>query len=201
MGRSFRLRLAGSDSPLSYKRNAWLHNRTRDVHQDQSGSDNKPTCQYHFHATASSRSVCSRRVNRLAEGWSGPASTASADGSGAGPFLDAGWHTDAVEPVEINAGVWYLRALRADDRVDDRPALAELGEHRTEYVALLAAQWDSEILCSWAVCEPTTGELLAEVTLEPSTGTIGTRARPGHEQAARTGAEAVQRFADAVFGG
>ena len=33
-----------------------------------------------------------------------------------------------MEPVEINAGTWYLRALRADDRVDDRPALAELGE-------------------------------------------------------------------------
>jgi hypothetical protein len=29
-----------------------------------------------------------------------------------------------MEPVEINAGAWYLRALRADDR----PALAGLGE-------------------------------------------------------------------------
>lgn len=106
-----------------------------------------------------------------------------------------------MEPVEINAGTWYLRALRADDRVDDRPALADLGECRTEYVALLAKQWDSETLYSWAVCEPTTGELLAEVTLEPSTGTIDARARPGHEQAARTGEKAVQRFADAAFGG
>jgi len=106
-----------------------------------------------------------------------------------------------VEPVEINAGTWYLRALRADDRIDDRPALADLGECRTEYVALLAKQWDSETLYSWAVCEPTTGELLAEVTLEPSTGTIDARARPGHEQAARTGEKAVQRFADAAFGG
>ena len=46
----------------------------------------------------------------------------------------------------------------------------------------------------------TTGELLAEVTLDPSTGVIDTRVRPGHEQAARTGAEAVQRFAAAYFG-
>ncbi len=106
-----------------------------------------------------------------------------------------------MEPVEINAGAWYLRALRADDRVDDRPALADLGEHRPDYVEHLAAHWDSETLCSWAVCEPTTGEMLAEVTLEPSTGVVSARARPGHEQAARTGAEAVGRFADAAFGG
>jgi len=106
-----------------------------------------------------------------------------------------------VEPVEINAGPWYLRALRADDRVDDRPALADLGEHLPNYVEQRAAQWDSEAMCSWAVCEPTTGELLAEVTLNPSTRGVSTRARPGHEQAARTGAEAVARFADAVFGG
>lgn len=33
-----------------------------------------------------------------------------------------------MEPIEINAGAWYLRALRADDRMDDRPSLADLGE-------------------------------------------------------------------------
>ncbi|KWX57717.1 hypothetical protein [Mycobacterium sp. NAZ190054] len=105
-----------------------------------------------------------------------------------------------MEPVEINAGTWYLRALRADDRVDDRPALADLGEHRTDYVESLAAQWSSETLYSWAVCEPTTGELLAEVTLDPSTGEVATRARPGQDRAAQTGAEAVQRFAAAMLG-
>ena len=26
-----------------------------------------------------------------------------------------------MDPVEINAGTWYLRALRADERIDDRP--------------------------------------------------------------------------------
>lgn len=52
----------------------------------------------------------------------------------------------------------------------------------------------------WAICEPTTGELLAEVTLDPLTGLIGTRVRPGREQAAQTGAEAVERFAEAYFG-
>ena len=105
-----------------------------------------------------------------------------------------------MEPVEINAGGWYLRALRADDRVDDRPALADLGEHRADYVNNRATQWDTDSLYSWAVCEPTTGELLAEVTLDPSTGAIDQRARPGREQAAQTGAEAVARFAQAMLG-
>ncbi|MGP4055330.1 hypothetical protein ACTWP6_11000 [Mycobacterium sp. 4D054] len=105
-----------------------------------------------------------------------------------------------MEPVEINAGAWYLRALRADDRVDDRPALAELGERRADYVETLASQWSSETLYSWAVCEPTTGELLAEVTLDPSTREISTRARPGQDDAARTGAQAVARFAAAMLG-
>ena len=105
-----------------------------------------------------------------------------------------------MEPVEINAGAWYLRALRADDRVDDRPALADLGEHRADYVSFLATQWDSEGLYSWAVCEPTTGELLAEVTLDPATRDVTTRVRPGHEQAAQTGTEAVRRFAEAMLG-
>lgn len=119
-----------------------------------------------------------------------------------------------MEPVEINAGTWYLRALRVDDRVDDRPALADLGEIRPDYVELRAAQWGSATsgsgksgsgdsgsgaLCSWAVCEPSTGEMVAEVTLEPSTGVIDTRARPGQEPAAQAGAGAVRRFADAVF--
>jgi len=104
-----------------------------------------------------------------------------------------------MEPVEINAGAWYLRALRADDRVDDRPALADLGEQRAEYVDRAAAQWDSETLFTWAVCEPTTGELLAEVTLDPTTHAVATRARPGHEQAAQTGADAVARFAEAML--
>ena len=40
-----------------------------------------------------------------------------------------------MEPVEINNGTWYLRGLRYDDRVDDRPALADLGETDLDYVA------------------------------------------------------------------
>ncbi len=104
-----------------------------------------------------------------------------------------------MEPVEINAGAWYLRALRADDRVDDRPALAELGELRADHVATRTTQWASDTLYSWAVCEPTTGELLAEITLDPAGGDVELRARPGHAQAAQAGAEAVRRFAHAIL--
>jgi hypothetical protein len=103
-----------------------------------------------------------------------------------------------VEPVEINSGAWYLRALRADDRVDDRPALAELGETDADHIQKRAAQWESDAAYTWAVCEPTTGELLAEVTLDPATGMIGLRARPGHAEAAQGAADAVRRFADSL---
>jgi hypothetical protein len=103
-----------------------------------------------------------------------------------------------VEPVEINAGAWYLRALRADDRIDDRPALDELGETDAGYVGKRAAQWESDATYSWAVCEPTTGELLAEVTLDPTTGVVGLRARPGHAEAAEAAGGAVRRFADSL---
>ena len=103
-----------------------------------------------------------------------------------------------MDPVEINAGQWYLRSLRADDRIDDRPALADLGETDPEYVARRDAQWTADSRYSWAVCEPTTGELLAEVTLDPATGAIAARARAGHDDAAGAAAESVRRFATAI---
>jgi hypothetical protein len=100
-----------------------------------------------------------------------------------------------LDPIEINAGEWYLRALRADSRVDDRPALADLGVIDPEHVAHSAAQWSADASYSWAVCEVTTGELLAHVTLDPATGEIAARARPGHDRAATAAAESVRRFA------
>lgn len=105
-----------------------------------------------------------------------------------------------MQPVEINAGAWYLRALRADELMDDRPALAELGETDADYVTRRSAQWLSDTCYSWAVCEPTTGELLAEVTVEPATGDLATRARTGHEDAAAIAAAAVRRFAGGALG-
>lgn len=89
----------------------------------------------------------------------------------------------AVEPVEINAGGWYLRALRADERIDDRPALVAAFtdpellrwvphysvttvHDAGGYVALRARQWADGSRCSWAVAEPTTGALVGEVGLQ-----------------------------------
>ena len=103
-----------------------------------------------------------------------------------------------MDPIEINAGRWYLRGLRADDRIDDRPALAELGAADPDHVARSEADWLSDARYSWAVCEPSTGELLAEVTLDPATGDIASRARTGHDDAAGAAAESVRRFATAI---
>jgi RimJ/RimL family protein N-acetyltransferase len=88
-----------------------------------------------------------------------------------------------VEPVEINAGDYYLRMLRADERVDDRPAvLAAFGdpetarwipEYRvrtideaTSYIVQREREWAQDRRCSWAVAEPTTGAMLGEVGLK-----------------------------------
>lgn len=104
-----------------------------------------------------------------------------------------------MEPVEINAGAWYLRALRDDDRIDDRPALAELGESAPDHVRRCAADWSADTRYTWAVCDPVTAELLAEVALDPATGAVTSRARPGHGDAAETAVGAVRRFAAAML--
>ncbi|MGV0834447.1 hypothetical protein [Mycolicibacterium thermoresistibile] len=105
-----------------------------------------------------------------------------------------------MEPVEINAGSWYLRALRADDQIDDRPALTELGETDPGYITACTARWASDTGYTWAVCEPTTGEMLAEVSLDPASATLSSRARDGHGDAAAIAAVSVRRFAAAVLG-
>ncbi|HVV13154.1 GNAT family N-acetyltransferase [Amycolatopsis sp.] len=88
-----------------------------------------------------------------------------------------------MEPVEINAGEYYLRQLRADASLDDRPALVTAfadPEHSRyivnynvrdlveaeSYVNQRAAEWFGDERCSWAIAEPTTGALLGEVGLK-----------------------------------
>ncbi|MCX5044499.1 hypothetical protein OG921_15115 [Aldersonia sp. NBC_00410] len=108
-----------------------------------------------------------------------------------------------MEPVEVNAGAWYLRALRADDRIDDRPALAAGGIDDPEYVARRTAQWDADTHYSWAVCEPTTAELLGEIVLTlgaDQTGVLTAWARVGEDEALATGLAAVRRFAEGGLG-
>jgi len=104
-----------------------------------------------------------------------------------------------MEPVEINAGAWYLRALRPDDRA----ALAELGETDVGYPTVRAVApgpGESDAAYSWAVCEPTTGELLAEIVLDPVTATVRGWARPGHGDAAAAAGASVRRFAASALG-
>ncbi|PTR31597.1 hypothetical protein C8K36_101629 [Rhodococcus sp. OK519] len=104
-----------------------------------------------------------------------------------------------MEPIEINAGSWYLRALRADERVDDRPALRDGGIEDPGYVTARTQQWATEEHYSWAVCEPTTGELLAEVGLSPE-GTLSGWARPGQDTALTAATAAVRGFAQGALG-
>lgn len=107
-----------------------------------------------------------------------------------------------MEPVEINAGGWYLRALRADERVDDRPALADGGVTDPGYIETRTEQWLADQHYSWAVCEPTTGELLAEagVTPQGDTGAVTGWSRPGHEDALAAALASVRRFAEGGLG-
>lgn len=96
-----------------------------------------------------------------------------------------------MEPVEINLGLLYLRALRADDRIDDRPAVVEgfadpdtrrwVPNYRVDdlatagaYIARRAGEWVSDTRYSWAVADPFTGELLGEVGLKELDLTGGT---------------------------
>ncbi|MFD4182463.1 hypothetical protein [Rhodococcus sp. NPDC058514] len=106
-----------------------------------------------------------------------------------------------MEPIEVNAGAWYLRALRADERVDDRPALADGGIADPDYVATRTAQWAADEHYSWAVCQPNTGELLAEVglTLDGARAVLVGWARTGHEDALGTATAVIRRFAEGAL--
>lgn len=108
-----------------------------------------------------------------------------------------------MEPIEINAGSWYLRALRADDRIDDRPALAAGGITDPDYVSRRTRDWDAETGYSWAVCEPTTAELVAEIVVTPKvdgTADISGWSREGYTAALETGSTAVRRFVSGALG-
>jgi hypothetical protein len=73
-----------------------------------------------------------------------------------------------VEPVEINAGAWYLRGARVD----------------------AGYRWD--------VCEPVTGDVVAEVTLDVDTATVSSRG--GNAEAIEVAEQAVRRFAVQALG-
>ena len=112
-----------------------------------------------------------------------------------------------MEPVEINAGRFYLRQLRADDRIDDRPSILDAFtdpvsrrwiSHRItdraaagDYVALRTRQWADDERCSWAVADQNSGELLGEVGLKDLDLDAGTAAAACWAAALRFGAGAL----------
>jgi RimJ/RimL family protein N-acetyltransferase len=96
-----------------------------------------------------------------------------------------------VEPVEINLGVYYLRALRSDEHIDDRRAVLEnftdpdtrrwVPGYQIDdlagagaYIVRRTDEWSRDIRYSWAVADPFTGELLGEVGLKDLDLTAGT---------------------------
>ena len=70
--------------------------------------------------------------------------------------------------MEINAGAWYLRGVPSE----------------TGY------QWD--------VCEPISGEVVAEVTLDPGTATMSSVG--GNADAIEVAEQAIRRFAGQALG-
>lgn len=116
-----------------------------------------------------------------------------------------------MEPVEINAGAWYLRALRDDDRVTDVPALGETGllgtasDSPAQFVTDAASWWADETRFTWAVCEPTTGELIALIAItrddrQPDHAYLTSAYRADHTEALAVGSAAVTRFVEGALG-
>lgn len=83
-----------------------------------------------------------------------------------------------MEPVELNAGRFYLRQLSGNDRIDDVPALSVVRRHLghasvdPNIIHLRQVQWQTGSCFSWAVCEQTRVELLAEALLIPEDGVL-----------------------------
>lgn len=100
-----------------------------------------------------------------------------------------------MEPVEINAGAWYLRALRDDERVTDVPALAELPiADPAGFVVSASRGWADETQWSWAVCEPTTGEMASLIVVDAADGQLSAHARPGRQHTLDDAVPVVERF-------
>ena len=117
--------------------------------------------------------------------------------------LEGRAYNKAMQPVEINAGTWYLRALRADERITDVPALSHLEvDDPAAYVAAAQRDWESETRFVWAICIPTTGELIALIGVTPdsSTGRLWGEARDGYDEALDTAVGPVSRFSEGALG-
>lgn len=85
-----------------------------------------------------------------------------------------------MEPVELNGGRFYLRPITVNDRINDVPALTLVAQATPaaattptpDIATTRRQQWLSGTALSWAVCEQTQVELLAEAMLIPVDGRI-----------------------------
>ena len=109
-----------------------------------------------------------------------------------------------MEPVEVFAGAWYLRALRDDDRLSDVSALELLDvADPTRYIADAARDWADESRFVWAVCVPTTGETVALIGVRPTgdgAAELVGLARDDHPAALADAVGPVTRFAAGALG-
>ncbi|EGD56614.1 hypothetical protein [Gordonia neofelifaecis] len=104
-----------------------------------------------------------------------------------------------MEAVEVNAGAWYLRALRHDDRLSDVPALELLGvTDPVGYIRAADAGWADESGLTWAVCVPTTGELAAVIGVDAS-GTLSGVSRDQFDDALVAAVDPASRCAAALL--
>lgn len=88
-----------------------------------------------------------------------------------------------MDPIEVNAGGFYLRGLRIDERIDDSVAVgAILGLDRpgaTARIDEFARGWAEETELSWAVCEQTDVTCLAIITYDVEGDTLDIAAARG----------------------
>lgn len=87
--------------------------------------------------------------------------------------------------------------------MSDVPALADLGvDDPAGCITRAADGWASETLFTWAVCIPTTGELVALVTITPSGDTAVREgwARDGYDDALTAALDPVGRFTEGMLG-
>ncbi len=86
----------------------------------------------------------------------------------------------------------------------DRPALALAGITDPDYARECERGWADETRFAWAICEPTTGEMLAEIAIEPVGDTNDARltgfAREGHDEPLAMSRAVVRRFAEGALG-
>ncbi|GAB2854446.1 GNAT family N-acetyltransferase [Lentzea nigeriaca] len=122
-----------------------------------------------------------------------------------------------MEPVEINAGEYYLRAFRNDDRISDVQALVEIySDEETKrymnrmgiddalsaqtFIMLMTNGWERNYRWSWAVCDAVTADMVAGVVLHNLDQFVGSAEVSCWTHAAHRGKGVLPIALNAVMG-